>query len=444
MPIGPKQPTLLRRSARWLLAAACLTGVPAASGQGASPAGSPRVFCLSREGLVAAKAMVARDAPETRESLRRLLREADQALDVGPFSVVLKSAVPPSGNKHDYLSIAPYSWPDPTKPDGRPYVGRDGFTNPEWWQDYDRVPLERMTQAAEVMALAWYFTGKESYARRAAHLLRVWFLDPATAMTPDLVYAQGVPGRNTGRTQVIDTRFLTRVVDAIGLLGGSAAWTEQDQAGMVAWFRQFVANQRRRADEGYRTAGHNIASFYHGQVAAQALFVGDVDLAREMVERTKQRIESAVGADGFFLVERNRTRSYSYSCFHLFALFNLATLGGHVDVDLWNFSTADGRGLRRVLETVAGHAGSYPPRAWPYQETGHTHGDWWDPVHDELPVVLFHAARVYGDKSLEDRAGRILAARDGLDAHRLLLLAGVPLLGQQAIGGWLFHPSSVE
>lgn len=408
------------------------------------PPKPPRVFCMSRPGLEEAKARIARDDARLRESLRHLLLEAADAMDVGPFSVVLKSRVPPSGDKHDYLSLAPYVWPDPSKPDGLPYVGRDGFTNPEWWQDYDRVPLERLTQAAEVLALTYYLTGREHCAHRAAHLLRVWFLDPPTAMRPDVQFAQMVPGQHTGRAHAIDTRFLPRIIDAIGLLAGSRAWTESDQAGMVAWFREFVSNQRRRADDTYRTAGTNIASFYHAQVAAQALFIGDEALAREMIARTRERIRDAVGADGYFIVERNRTRSFSYSCFHLYALFNLASLGGHVGVDLWNFTIEEDRGLRKALDTVAAHTGPYPPPSWPFKETGRTPGDWWDPVHDQLPVVLFHAAREYRQEAYERQALRLFADAAAFDSQLIHLLCGIPLAGQQSLRGWLFRPSRVE
>jgi len=435
---------MTRRAVLLRLAGGFIAGAGAFRARAASDARVPRVFCLSRDGLTEARAAIARDDPRLRVSLQRLRREADQALDVGPFSVVLKSRVPPGGNKHDYMSIAPYSWPDPTKPDGLPYVGRDGYTNPEWWQDYDRVPLERLTQASETLALAYCLAGNEAYARRAAHLLRVWFLDPATAMTPDVRFAQAVPGRNTGRAHAIDTRFMSRLVDVAGLLGGSRAWTDADQAGLVGWYRQFVGNQRRRMDETYQTAPHNIASFYHGQMAAQALFVGDEPLAREMIGRTKSRIESAVGTDGYFVVERKRTRSFSYSCFHLYALFNLAAMGRLVGVDVWNFATADGRGLRAALDAVARHRGAYPPPTWPFQETGRTPGDWWDPVHDQLPVVLYHAARVYGEKSYEDRAVEILGGQGGFEANRLHLLCGLPLIGRQSIEGWLFRPSSAQ
>ena len=45
-------------------------------------------------------------------------------------SVVEKTLTPATGNKHDYLSLSPYYWPDPTKPNGLPYIIHDGIVNP--------------------------------------------------------------------------------------------------------------------------------------------------------------------------------------------------------------------------------------------------------------------------------------------------------------------------
>ena len=53
---------------------------------------------------------------------QELKSEADKLLDVQPLSVMMKEKTPGSGNKHDYMSLARYYWPDPTKPDGLPAV----------------------------------------------------------------------------------------------------------------------------------------------------------------------------------------------------------------------------------------------------------------------------------------------------------------------------------
>ena len=58
--------------------------------------------------------------------VKRLLRDSEKALDVKPQSVTDKEQVPPSGDKHDYMTQAPYWWPDPKKPNGLPYIRRDG------------------------------------------------------------------------------------------------------------------------------------------------------------------------------------------------------------------------------------------------------------------------------------------------------------------------------
>ena len=46
---------------------------------------------------------------------RSLIREADRQLTQTPLSVMMKEKTAVSGDKHDYLSLSRYFWPDPTK-----------------------------------------------------------------------------------------------------------------------------------------------------------------------------------------------------------------------------------------------------------------------------------------------------------------------------------------
>src|SRR5258707_381839 len=158
-----------------------------------------------------------------------------------PSSVVTKAVTPPSGDKHDYLSQAPYFWPNPDKPDGLPYINRDGERNPELDKITDHLALDQMEVAVRALSLAYYLKDDEAYAAKATQLLRSWFIDPATRMNPNLEYAQFIPGVNTGRgIGLIETRGLVDVVDAIGLLATSKSWTAADKKGLEVWFTKFL------------------------------------------------------------------------------------------------------------------------------------------------------------------------------------------------------------
>lgn len=83
------------------------------------------------------------NAPAYAPAYKLLLRDAEKELQSPPLSVMMKDKTPASGNKHDYLSMGRYYWPDPTKPDGKPYISRDGVSNPEL-EKLDRVRLGKM------------------------------------------------------------------------------------------------------------------------------------------------------------------------------------------------------------------------------------------------------------------------------------------------------------
>src|SRR5918995_969092 len=179
--------------------------------------------------LSSVKARLQANDARMKTALSALEEEAAKALRMKPVSVMDKGVTPPSGDKHDYMSQAPYWWPDPSKPNGLPYIRRDGERNPEINRITDHGNFDRLMDAVSALGLAFYFTGRPEYAEHAARLLRVWFVDPATRMNPHLKYGQGIPGINEGRgIGIIETRALPELIDGLALLGDSPAWTAAD------------------------------------------------------------------------------------------------------------------------------------------------------------------------------------------------------------------------
>src|SRR5487761_979699 len=122
---------------------------------------TPRVFLLDARVLRMERQLTKNDPQNAVAIATR--RAADRALTQKPLSVMDKTALPPSGDKHDYMSQAPYFWPNPNTPTGVPYMRRDGERNPEISKISDHVELAQMSQDARTLALAYYVTGDERY-----------------------------------------------------------------------------------------------------------------------------------------------------------------------------------------------------------------------------------------------------------------------------------------
>jgi len=335
------------------------------------PSRSPRVFLLDARRLQATKERIRNGDKNAAQAMSKLELEAKKAINGGPFSVVSKMATPPSGDKHDYMSQAPYFWPNPDTPDHLPYIRRDGERNPEINKISDHQNMDRMVSAVDTLALAYFFSGNEAFAAKAAELARAWFVEPATRMNPNLEFAQFIPGVNTGRgIGLIETRGLTRVVDAVGLLAGSKAWAESDQRNLERWFSQFLQwmlESKHGRDEA--AAKNNHGTYYDLQISSFALFVGKKDLAVRTLEAARaKRIATQIEPDGRQPLELVRTKGWSYSVGNLDGLTLLATLGERVGVDLWNYRTSDGRGIRRALDYLVPFA--FDEKRWPDQQIG--------------------------------------------------------------------------
>jgi hypothetical protein len=315
------------------------------------------------------------------EALVALLAQADEWLGQGPWSVTMKKKPPPSGDIHDYTSQAPYYWPSPGSPEGKPYINRDGKKNPEVLLYTDRVYWEKVFTSSTILALAWFYTGKETYARHAGSILRTWFVDPETRMSPNLNHAQLIPHANTGRSiGIIDfSQAYTSVIDAAAILatGGTASdggnlrapfWSDADVKGFHAWNVDFLAwltdSEFGREERAQR---NNHGSFATMQMAAISLFVGEKERAFNEVLGVLPHLDKTIAPDGSQPEELSRTRSWHYSTFNLLALTRLACIGRKVGVDLWKLSGSRGEGsISRAIDFVIPAA--IDGRRWAFPE----------------------------------------------------------------------------
>ena len=282
---------------------------------------------------------------------QQLLSEADRWLTEGPYTVTTKPKTPPSGNKHDYMSMGPYWWPNPDTPDGLPYIRKDGYRNPERDLYEDRGNLGKLGSAVETLGLAYYFTKDEKYAKHAAKLLKVWFLDKETLMNPHLNYGQCIPGITDGRAAgLIETVAFIGLLDGVRLLEGSQSWTKTDNDALKLWFADFFEwLQTSKIGTDERNASNNHGTWYDAQSIAMATYLGKNDVAVQIAsEKSVSRLKSQIKPDGSQPHELSRADSWGYSTMNLRGFFTLATLAGNVGVDLWNVTNEDGKPYMKI------------------------------------------------------------------------------------------------
>ena len=282
----------------------------------------------------------------------RVLAAAERALSAAPLTITAYPAKLSEGGRNDFYSNGDYWWPDPAKPDGLPYIRRDGQTNPENFAQH-RHALNTFRDQVAALAAAYRLTREEKYAAQAVRLLDVFLLDPATRMNPHLKFAQAIPGRNPGRgIGIIDTLHLIEIPPSIAALRGSRALTGDREAGLRRWFgdyQDWMLSSPNGQEEANEKNNHAVAFWL--QVAVFADFTGDAAALAECRARFTQKfIGTQMAMDGGFPLELARTKPYAYS---LFQLDNLSTLGwvlSDAGTDFWRYTLPDGRGLARGVE----------------------------------------------------------------------------------------------
>ncbi|WP_416877263.1 alginate lyase family protein [Litorimonas sp.] len=342
---------------------------------------TPVLFIWDARDLAFTREKIANGNKTLKPAFDALMKEADAALEKGPYSVMHKTKTPPSGNKHDYYSIGPYWWPDPKKKDGLPYKRKDGETNPERYDDsFDKVQISNFMDDVETLSLAAYFTGNKAYAEHAAKLVKAWFLNPSTRMNPNLNFAQAIPGKTDGRgIGIIDSYGFVKVIDSIGLLNHAGTLTSQEIDALKEWFSEY-ALWMLTSDNGKeeRAATNNHGVYYDAQLMAFSAFAGDMKAVKFFADGIKSsRIPGQINKKGQLPLELKRTRPFHYTAYTLNAFFDAADVAECVGINIWDYETPKSQSLKDAILYQAQYA--YNLQAWPFKE-----------IRDLNPRGLYH------------------------------------------------------
>jgi hypothetical protein len=321
-------------------------------------------------------------------AVARLISEAEEVCRTEPPSVLDKRHTPPSGDKRDYFSLSINFWPDPSKEDGLPYIPRDGQVNPEE-KEYDRPALERMTQGVDTLAFAYAVTGEERYAEKAASFLRTWFLNQETAMNPNMLFAQFIPGDNVvvpwkeyparyvpgtnGRKGVyvsfggvIEDCPLLPVTDCVRLLRKSPHWTDADDEGLRSWYgayAEWLLTHQHGLDEA--ACRNNHGSWYWAGIATFLEFAGKAEKAADLIRDVlPSRLGLQIEPDGSQPEELVRAISQSYTAFTINSFVDLALSSERCGFDAWTVETEDGRSIAKAIEWFLPYLSGENPWTW--------------------------------------------------------------------------------
>ena len=361
----------------------------------------PKTIAIDGKVLQTNKELIAANDYDKVTAIKSLLKKADKLLvEEKTFSVMDKKQLPPSGDKHDYMSTGPYWWPDPSKPDGLPYIKKDGLRNPTYYDISDSEEIDKVEDGALTLALAYYFTHENKYADFASKLMKTWFIDKETRQNPNLNFGQGIPGLNTGRgTGIIETRDLFRIGDAAILIQNTPNWNTKDHEELKKWFSDYLTWMlespigKEEAD-----SNNNHGTFYSEQVIAFALFTNRLDVATSEIEVFKNRMESQLKPDGSQPFELARTKSWNYVNMNLYGYFLIAKLAENSNVSLWNQQISEGKNMKNALDWIVPYLKN--EKKWEYEQIQKI-------GYGETIKILKLAAKKYSNPEYENLAKTI-------------------------------------
>lgn len=279
-----------------------------------------------------------------------VLLYAQQNLNKEPITVTASYSSRSAGGQHDFYSEGDYWWPDTINPDG-PYVRRDGLTNPDNFTDH-RKAVVRLSELVGNLTSAYLISKDAKYADAVRKHLNAWFIEDSSKMNPNLLYAQAIKGRHTGRgIGIIDAIHFMEVVQATIVLEKEGQIADEELKQIKAWFADFttwLTSHPYAKKEMIHPNNHGTC--WNMQVGLYAAFTGNdsvLNFCRENFKKTL--LPNQMAANGSFPLELDRTKPYGYSLFNLDAMVMNCLILSDEDQNLWNYTGEQGQNVQKAL-----------------------------------------------------------------------------------------------
>lgn len=281
------------------------------------------------------------------------IERANKFLKASPITVTDAISERSAGGIHDFFSEGDYWWPNEEDPQA-PFERRDGLSNPGVFSDH-RLAVVNLSESVATLTSAWIITKEQKYTDKVLQHLNAWFVDTATMMNPNMLYAQAIYGRHTGRgIGLIDAYHFVEVAQSLRILIEHGAIDMRSADAVKSWFADFL-NWMNTHPYGVKEMNtkNNHATCWLATASSFAVLTQNDDLIDLYRKRFKEvLLPRQMADDGSFPLELARTKPYAYSLFNIDAFCNVAQILSDEECNLWKYNTADGKSLKKGLEYI--------------------------------------------------------------------------------------------
>ncbi len=359
---------------------------------------SRRIFCTQAATLLLTpRGLLSQSAPTSRPNVAvidhdRILQGAASHLTQSPTPITTLPCPRSPGTPHDFYSEADDYWPDPSNPTGPYVLHTTGSSNPDAFTAH-RDALLNFSICVPALTAAFLITNEARYAQQAMTHLRAWFLDPATRMTPSLMYAQTIRPAKTGRFEgLVEAVHLAEVVQCLPFLAGSEALAATDLAAIKKWLAEYSdwLNNSRVAGLARDDRSHHGTSWLLQAAAIARLSeaTDDAPLTTLRHQFKSKTIRAQINADGTFPHELTTANPYRDTLFNLDMFAGVCLLLSTRFESVWDYELQDGPGMRTVIARLFPYI--VDRGTWPYRADAKYFTDL--PIR---PPSLLFSARAY-------------------------------------------------